>query len=487
MDHFVTILALMGIVIVCASLLSGALERGALPIVAVFLLLGLALGPSGLRLLDIGFGSPELTVLATLALTLVLFSDGVTLDLVELKRRRRMLARILGPGTLVPAAVIAVAAHLLLRLPWPASAILGAALASTDPVLLRSALRSRALPDGVRVALRLETGLNDIILLPIVVVAMLAWGASAHAGETPHLLRSVVGLFLLGPALGVVVGWLGISALSWVRRRAGVRRDYESLYALGLAFAAYAAAESVGGSGFVAAFAAGVVIDSRDTELCDCFLEYGEATAEMFLLLTFVALGTTLIWKGLGVVDARTLIFAAIALGVRSAVLYPMLRGLDLPEHDRRLVALLGPRGLSTLLLTLLPVFAGVRGAESLFFVACLVVLISVVVHGGAITWLLRSSPTPAASRTAGAASAEQPAILPAGEASVPERITFAELDALRDAGEPVVLGDARKDDAYFTEGRKVAGAVRLDPFDPVVDARGIGVPPGTTIAVYCA
>jgi NhaP-type Na+/H+ or K+/H+ antiporter len=266
-----------------------------------------------------------------------------------------------------------------------------------------------------------------------------------------------------------------------------VRRDYESLYALGLAFAAYAAAEAVGGSGFVAAFAAGVVIDAQDTELCECFLEYGEATAEMFLLLTFVALGTTLIWKGFGIVDGRTLLFAGLALGVRSAVLYPLLGGLGLPERDRRLIALLGPRGLSTLLLTLLPVFAGVPGAESLFVIASLVVLLSVALHGGAIAWALRSLPAPAAAPGGQAPGGAEAPLARDEPSSVPERITLGELDALRAAGEPVVLADSRKDEAFYSDPRTAAGAVRLDPMDPVTDARVRGVPRGSTIAVYCA
>ena len=99
--------------------------------------------------------------------------------------------------------------------------------------------------------------------------------------------------------LGAFAGWVAITLLDQVRRRVGVRRDYESLYALGVAFTAYAAAEAVGGSGFLAAFAAGLVIAALDVELCDCFLDYGEASAEMFLLLTFVAFGAGLIWTGL--------------------------------------------------------------------------------------------------------------------------------------------------------------------------------------------
>jgi NhaP-type Na+/H+ or K+/H+ antiporter len=258
----------------------------------------------------------------------VLFTDAVTLNLADVGRGVVWCWPLIGPGTLLPAVLLSVAAVFLLDLSIPAAAILGAALASTDPVLLRGALRSRSLPESTRIALRMETGMNDIVLLPIVVVAilMLKTGAAPIEGAAGRTIaQDLVGLFLLGPVLGVVVGWIGITALGRVRSSIGVRRDYESLYALGLAFCAFAAAESVGGSGFVAAFAAGLMIDAQDAELCDCFMEYGEATAEMFLLLTFVALGTRVFWNGLNVVHWRTLLFAAIALGIRTAVLYPIL------------------------------------------------------------------------------------------------------------------------------------------------------------------
>src|SRR6185503_7911927 len=199
--------------------------------------------------------------------------------------------------------------------PLAGAAIIGAALASTDPVLLRTLMRTPSFPATTRVALRLESGMNDVVLLPIVVIAILALRPAGLGGG--EIGRHIVGLFLLGPALGALIGWMGIMLLSTVRTRIGVRRDYESLYALGLGFTAYAAAESVGGSGFLSAFAAGLAIASLDVELCDCFLEYGEATSEMLLLLTFVALGTTLIWLGLAHLDWRVMLFAVIAIIAR--------------------------------------------------------------------------------------------------------------------------------------------------------------------------
>ena len=256
-------------------------------------------------------------MIATLALVLVLFTDAIGMDVGEL-RSRNARARHPGAGDAAPRRPHRprrLAAPRTLSL--PAAAILGAALASTDPVLLRTLARHPNMPPTARIALRLESGMNDVILLPIVVLSMLALGAAAP--DERDLGRHVVGLFLLGPALGVAAGYVAITMLDQVRKRVGVRRDYESLYALGVAFTAYAAAESVGGSGFLAAFAAGLTVAALDVELCDCFLDYGEASAEMFLLLTFVAFGTSLIWTGLEIASVGTLLFAAVALVVRTA------------------------------------------------------------------------------------------------------------------------------------------------------------------------
>jgi NhaP-type Na+/H+ or K+/H+ antiporter len=275
-ETFVATLALIGLVILVASLLSGAVERSGLPQVAIFLLLGALLGPAGLGLVDLPLESESVQVMATLALVLVLFSDAIAVDAGEVRMNRRLAALILGPGTILPAALIALAAWVLLGLSPAAAAILGAALASTDPVLLRTLIRHPALPPPARLALRLESGMNDVVLLPIVVLAMLAlrMGGGAPPAEVARL---AMGLFILGPLLGAAVGYIGITLLDRVRSRVGVRRDYESIYALGLAFTAFAAAEAAGGSGFLAAFAAGLVVATLDVELCDCFLDYGEA------------------------------------------------------------------------------------------------------------------------------------------------------------------------------------------------------------------
>src|ERR1041385_4928929 len=172
LDPLVTGLALVGIVIVVSALLSGLIDKTGLPHVAVFIGIGAALGPAGLGVFDMTLDSPILRTVATLSLTLVLFTDAVTLNTSEVRRNARLAFRMLGPGTILCAALTALAAWWLLQIPKTSAAILGAALASTDPVLLRGLLRRQDISAQARQALRLESGLNDAVLLPIVVVAI---------------------------------------------------------------------------------------------------------------------------------------------------------------------------------------------------------------------------------------------------------------------------------------------------------------------------
>ncbi len=393
-EAFAIILALIGVVIMIAALISGLIERTNLPQVAVFLALGAALGPPGLGLINIGLDSPVLRVVATLSLALVLFTDAVGLNIQEVRKQAKLTLLVLGPGTLLSAGLIALAAVALLGLSVPAAVVVGAAIASTDPVLLRGLLRRRDIPATARQVLRLESGLNDVVLLPIVVVAMVflttSTGAAGAAG--PDWGKMILDLFILGPGAGIAVGLLGVATLDLVRRRIGVRRDYESLYSLGLAFAAFAAAEAVHGSGFLAAFAAGLTIAALDVELCDCFLEYGETTAELALLFTFVLFGSSLIWSGFGVLTVASAIFAGLVLLIRPVAFLIALLPTKLKTYDRLLISWFGPRGLSTLLLILLPVFDGVPGGSQLFAICSLVVLLSVVLHGGSLMLIGRGS-----------------------------------------------------------------------------------------------
>lgn len=515
-EAFVAALAIIGAVIIVSALLSGLIDRSRLPQVAVFLALGAALGPYGLGLLNLSLQSPVLRIVAVLSLALVLFTDAISLNIEDVRRHGSLAFRLLGPGTLITAAVIAFAGWWLLGLTVPAAAILGAALASTDPVLLRGVMRRRDIPEDARKPLQLESGLNDVVLLPIVLVAMAFLGGALPAGG--NLATLGLKLFILGPGAGVMIGLVAVAALDLIRKRIGVRRDYESLYSLGVAFTAFAAAEAVHGSGFLAAFAAGITIAALDVELCDCFVEYGAVTAEMLLLFTFVLLGGSLIWTGLTVISLPVLLFTAIAVLIRTPVYLLSLLRSDVHRRGRLLIAWFGPRGLSSLLLILLPVFAGMPGSDQLFAICSLVVLVSVVVHGGSPMLLARLTRKRALKEAASTSelppgfssweevsevrsptAIDQPLVKISGgshthsPASITEteigsqKITIEELKRLWQTNAPVTILDVRTERSMEGSDTRAQGAVRLDPENVVQAARALNLDREAWLIAYCA
>ncbi|HEU5089391.1 MAG TPA: cation:proton antiporter, partial [Roseiflexaceae bacterium] len=314
MSELVLGMALIAVVLLVSALASGLIERAPLSFPMIFLGLGLLLGPGSLNVLQIGLHEPILEVVALVSLSLVLFLDAVNIQLDELKSDWRVPMLSLGPGTLLIIAGVAVAASLLLHTSPLESILLGAILASTDPVVLRDVVRDERIPRSVRRALGIEAGMNDIVVLPIVLILI-------------ALLRSEIGgaldwalflgkLLILSPLVGLFVGGVGAWLMGRADARWGIRHEYQALYGIGLVLASYAAGQAVQGDGFLAAFFGGLAVTIFNVSLCDCFLEYGEVTAEMTMLLAFVLFGAVLSTLLPSVPLGPTLALAIVVLGI---------------------------------------------------------------------------------------------------------------------------------------------------------------------------
>src|SRR6185312_14897391 len=299
---------------------------------------------------------------AALNLALVLFLDAARFDVDELRREWRIPLLDLGPGTLLTIAGISVAAGLLLHTPPIQSLLLGAVLASTDPIVLRDIVRDERIPRSVRRTLTIEAGTNDIIVLPIVLIAiqiMLDGGGGAG-----HWFGFLARMLLLSPLVGIAVGGIGAWLMGKADERYSIRREYQALYGIGLVLASYSAAQALGGDGFLAAFFAGLAVALFEITLCDCFMEYGEVTAEMAMLLAFILFGAVLGPLFGTIPFGMALLFAVIAIVVvRPAALGTALLRARMSPLARGFIAWFGPRGLSALLLALLVVEAGASGA----------------------------------------------------------------------------------------------------------------------------
>lgn len=465
MSELVLGFALVAVVLTVSALASGVVERAPLSFPMIFLGLGFVLGERGIGLIAIDSHSPVLEAIAIVSLALVLFLDAVKLNFDELRSDWRIPMLALGPGTLLIIAGIAGLAYLLLGTTPIQSLLLGAILSSTDPVVLRDVVRDDRIPRSVRRALSVEAGMNDIVVLPLVLIFIAL--LMAEVGGATEWLLFLGRLLVLSPVAGLIVGGVGAWLMGKTDARFGIRREYQALYGIGLVLAAYAVGQAVDGDGFLAAFFAGLAVTLFNVSLCDCFLEYGEVTAEMTMLLAFVLFGAVLSTLLSTVPLALTLGFAALVLGVvRPLALGVVLQRATMSHAARAFIGWFGPRGLNSLLLALLVVQAGAPDAVRLLTITGMVVLVSVVVHGASATplssWYGRS--VALAQRTLAEEREGSATGLFQSEASGVRRVTPAELAALLAGPEPPVVLDVRSRAQYDSDGEQIPGSVRVLP-----------------------
>ena len=379
MSPLVLGLGIIAIVLTIAALTSRLVEQAPISFPIIFLGLGFLLGSYDVIWLDAH--SPILEDVALISLALVLFLDAVNFQLDELRADWYVPALTLGPGTLLVIGGIATAAYFLAGVTPLQALLLGAILSSTDPVVLRDIVRDERIPRSVRQALRIEAGMNDLVVLPIVLVLIAV--LTAHASTAVEWVWFVARILVLSPLLGLAIGGLGAYLMGRADARFGIGREYQALYGIGLVFACFAGGQAAGGDGFLAAFFGGLSITLFNLTLCDCFMEYGEVTAEMMMLMAFVLFGAVLAGMVGMAPWAAGLGLALLALGVvRPAALTLVLLPAKMSWLARGFIAWFGPRGLNSLLLALLVVQAHAPGAEYLLAVTGTVVVTSVLLHG---------------------------------------------------------------------------------------------------------
>ena len=463
MPDFLTGFALIGIVLTLSALASGVVVRAPLSFPILFLGLGFLLGEHGLGIIAMGPHDRVLEAVATLSLAFVLFLDAMQLRFDELGKDWFIPILVLGPGTLLTIALIALAAWFLVGASPVQALLLGAMLSSTDPVVLRDVLRDTRIPRSIRRTLGIEAGTNDLVVLPIVLVLIAV--ALARLGGALDWLTFVARLVVLGPLVGFAIGGVGAWAIEKVDAWLGVSRAYQALYGVGLILGAYVAGVALGGDGFLAAFAAGLATVILNYHLCECFLEYGEVTAEMAMLLAFILFGAVLSSLLATVALGPALILAALALGVgRPLALGLVLWRAPMSHVARAFIGWFGPRGLNSLLLALLVVQNGVPDAEWLLAITGVVVIVSVVAHGISATPLSAWYGRVVAQETLPEERESSAAGLLRETADDVPRITPQELAQRLTSPHPPLLLDVRARAAYRAEEVQIPGSVRVLP-----------------------
>jgi NhaP-type Na+/H+ or K+/H+ antiporter len=405
MSPFETSTLVLGGLLIVGALASGLAHRSFLSLTAVFVVAGFVLGDGGLEVLEFDAESEFVEDLATVALIVLLFRDGLEVDSEMLQRAWRLPARKLVLAMPITGGLVALAAHTLTNLSWTESFLLGALLSPTDPVLSSSVVTNPRVPALVRHSLNLESGMNDGLALP----AVLAFSAALATGEDDFVWYEFVfqditlGL-VFGVACGFVASWLMPRQRSTLS--GGIPPHHKSLYVLGVAFATYGlTVADPAGNGFIAVFVCAITLGIRRPDLGTYFKERAEDVVEVIKLGIFVVFGALLTldglfadgWAAVGIVTFTLLLARPIAIWIA-------LFGTGLDNATKGFMAWFGPKGVATMTFSLLVLAAAIADGERIFNIAALVVFCSILAHGLTDTpgaeWLARRQrPEPAPTR----------------------------------------------------------------------------------------
>jgi len=459
----VTGFELVAVVFIVAGLASGFVQRAPISFPIIFLGIGFLLGHQGLGLLDLGPESPLLETVATLTLALVLCLEAVRIGNQSMEGAGAIPILSLGPGTVIIISIVAAGSYFLIGTTVVESLLLGTILASTDPVVLRDVVRDERVPRSVRQALNIEAGTNDIVVLPtLLILIALANDEAAGAAGWAILVGEVL---FLGPIIGFAIGAAGAWLMSRANGRYGIDEVYQSLYGIGIVLAAFATAQFLGGDGFLAAFAAGFAVAVLNFDLCDCFLDFGETLSEMAMLLAFILFGVVISDLFFEVPLIPALVLAGVVIFVaRPLAIGIVLRKAAVSNVARAFIGWFGPRGLNSLLLSLLVVSAGVANGEFLLAVVGVVVTISVVLHGASATPLSTLYGRAVENDTREEEREGTSGGIFDGDGSDAARIQPEGLARMLEEDEPPVVLDVRTRSQYEQDRRQIPGSIRIRP-----------------------
>jgi sodium/hydrogen antiporter len=354
----------------------------------VFTAAGAALAAAGF---SGGTGSAEheianeaMKLLAEFGLAILLFTDAARIDPSHLRQEERLPARMLLVG--LPGAVLlglAVAWSLFPDESWWSLVLIALILAPTDAALAQSAIANPDMPETVSQTLNVESGLNDGLVLPPILIVL---GIAAGNGAENGVLSTLAGHLLLGPLAGVVIGYGGGWLIRLAVRKRRMTPLFQRLSAPALAIIAYAGAEALGGNGFIAAFAGGLMVpltlhrDAPARRLED----FAEAEASILTSALFLLFGALILPIGAVYWNVTALLYSVLSLTViRMVPVALSLIGAGLGRGAVGILAWFGPRGIASVLYLLIAIQAfGGNAPEELVSVVSLTVLLSIFVHG---------------------------------------------------------------------------------------------------------
>ncbi len=352
----------------------------------IFLAAGVLMGPVGFDLFKLHFNAPATKLIAEVTLIIILFVDASMIPVTKLR------------DTLsgVPARLLMVGLPLTMILGtfvgwlfFPSMslwliALVALILSPTDAALGQAVIKSEKVPPRIRESISIESGLNDGIALPLILVCIAVLAEGSQAIGSGHWLSFMALQLSLGPIVGGLVGLIGGKLVDEAVRRGWMEPVFQSLASISLALLSYAFAELVHGNGFIAAFFAGLLLGARIPEVRHRIQEFAEAEGQMLALFVFLLLGMVGVPAAIPYLNITTITYAALSLTfIRMVPVALALIGSGLDRFTVLFVGWFGPRGIASILYLLIAMakLGGDKYGQAVAVVVTTIVL-SIVLHG---------------------------------------------------------------------------------------------------------
>lgn len=367
------------------SLISGRLAGSPVTPAMAFALAGLLVGPDLLAIVEVRVDGEAFRQVAELALTVLLFTEASRLDLGALMRRREIPLRLLGIGLPLTMALGTLLALLLIpSLGFWEAAALAIVLAPTDAALGQAVVSDPRVPRVVRRSLSAESGLNDGLALPFLLIALAFAEQGAEGGSFGHWLWFIVRTIGVSVLVGAAIGFLGGRLLGRGAETGSVMARFAELSIIALAVLSFAVVEHLDGSGFVGAFVAGIALGAAAPRVAAGEETTAGAVGELLALVVFALFGAAALWPAFDGVGAQVIGYALLSLTVvRMIPVAISLAGGGFAGATSLYLGWFGPRGIASLIFALLVVEEADLPATLLIVQTVVVtVAISIVAHG---------------------------------------------------------------------------------------------------------
>jgi NhaP-type Na+/H+ or K+/H+ antiporter len=367
-----------GVALLIAVLISGVAARSVLSTSLLFLVAGAVVGDGVLGWIHVTPDSGIVSDAADLALFTVLFTDGAKLRRLRGEGSWQGPLRALGIGMPITFVLVAVLTHDLVGLDWVPAMLAGAVLAPTDPVFASAIVSRTDVPARLRRLLSIESGLNDGLALPVVLLLLASTGFVSPDEPTsvPQVLLELGG----GVVLGVVA-----PLAAWALFRIpglGVTPQLQPLGPVALAVSIYGVAGLLGVNSYLAAFLGGALLGILSPAAHDAFEPLGDQLSELAKFAALLVFGAVLtpalfasVSAGVWVVAVLTLVLA------RPAAVALSLFGRTVDRTELFTAAWFGPKGFASVVYGLLVLHSGTPEAEQVYGLVAVTIALSIVVH----------------------------------------------------------------------------------------------------------